>query len=205
VRTAQINDRIELFFLVIDTGIGIDKAGQDKLFKSFSQVEASISRRFGGTGLGLNISKQLVELMNGDIHVESEPGKGSMFSFHVWLEIPQDELDQQGEQSQVLPSAETKKAMSSFYTEEDVSDVWTYGTEENLDEIKKKASKMILCVEMENWEKAEGFADVIKHLTEGAPHEVKSVALRLKMAVQKADYDKTIAAFEKLKAGIGIE
>jgi K+-sensing histidine kinase KdpD len=205
VRTAQINDRIELFFLVIDTGIGIDKAGQDKLFKSFSQVEASISRRFGGTGLGLNISKQLVELMNGDIHVESEPGKGSMFSFHVWLEIPQDELDQQGEQSQVLPSAETKKAMSSFYTEEDVSDVWTYGTEENLDEIKKKASKLILCVEMENWEKAEGFADVIKHLTEGAPHEVKSVALRLKMAVQKADYDKTIAAFEKLKAETGIE
>jgi hypothetical protein len=95
--------------------------------------------------------------------------------------------------------------MSSFYTEEDVSDVWTYGTEENLDEIKKKASKLILCVEMENWEKAEGFADVIKHLTEGAPHEVKSVALRLKMAVQKADYDKTIAAFEKLKAETGIE
>lgn len=63
--TAQMKNSIELFFFVHDTGIGIDKADQDKLFQSFSQVDASISRKYGGTGLGLNISKQLVELMGG--------------------------------------------------------------------------------------------------------------------------------------------
>ena len=55
VKTAQMNGRVELFFLVVDTGIGIEKADQDKLFKSFSQVDASISRKYGGTGLGQKI------------------------------------------------------------------------------------------------------------------------------------------------------
>ena len=76
VKTAQVNDKIELFFMVKDTGIGIDDADKDKLFQSFSQVDASISRKYGGTGLGLNICKQLVELMGGRIEVESEKNKG---------------------------------------------------------------------------------------------------------------------------------
>ena len=60
-------------------------------------------------------------------------------------------------------------------------------------------SKLILSVEMDNWEKAEGFAEYIKQLLEEAPRETKSAALRLKMAVQKADYEKTAAAFEILQ------
>lgn len=96
VKTSQIHNRMELFFLVIDTGIGISKEDQDKLFQSFSQVDASISRRYGGTGLGLNICKQLVELMDGSIHVESTQGQGSMFSFQIWVETPQSELQTAG-------------------------------------------------------------------------------------------------------------
>ena len=200
VKTAQVDNRMELFFLVIDTGIGIDKAGQDKLFKSFSQVDASISRRFGGTGLGLNISKQLVELMEGDIHVDSEPGKGSMFSFHIWVEIPEEELNTQKETAETPPVVSA--GFSSMLQTQEQEAVWTYGTDENFEEIRRRNSKLILCVEMDNWEKAETFADAIKKLTEGAPQEVKSAALRLKMAVQKGDYDKTTAALEKLKAAM---
>jgi nitrogen-specific signal transduction histidine kinase len=203
VKTEQVGSRIELFFLVIDTGIGIDKAGQDKLFKSFSQVEASTTRKYGGTGLGLCISKQLVELMNGDISVESEPGKGTMFSFHIWLELAPDEpvQDEAGAHTGFNSEVRTREEIvRKLYDNEDTqSQVWEYGTQSNSQELERKMSKMILSVEMDNWEKAEMFADTIKQLTAQAPYEIKSAALRLKMAVQKGDHDKTVEAFETLK------
>ena len=66
-----------------DTGIGIPKDRFDRLFKVFSQVDASTTRRYGGTGLGLAICKRLSELMGGRIWAESEPGKGSTFHFTI--------------------------------------------------------------------------------------------------------------------------
>jgi len=93
-RAEVVAERLNLTVTIKDTGIGIPPERADRLFRSFSQVDASTTRRYGGTGLGLAICRQLCELMQGEISLESVLGQGTTFTFHVVLGHVQGELSQ---------------------------------------------------------------------------------------------------------------
>ncbi len=195
-KTMQINDEVELFFMVRDSGIGISQEEQDKLFQSFKQVDASITRRFGGTGLGLSITKQLVEMMNGSVHVESEKGKGSCFSFNVRLRTSQNE----GESGELREIFENWNNLTGG--EEGQEDYMTFGSDENKAELKKRMEKLNLSIELGSWERAETLAESIKILTDAKEGDMKKQLLRLEMAIRKENYEKSMAAYEQMKTAL---
>jgi CheY-like chemotaxis protein/HPt (histidine-containing phosphotransfer) domain-containing protein len=84
------HESVELAFTVRDTGIGIAPEQQERMFEAFSQADSSTSRKYGGTGLGLAISRRLVELMGGDLRVDSKLGEGARFRFSAWFGLTGD-------------------------------------------------------------------------------------------------------------------
>ena len=106
-KKAETDEEINLLFTVTDTGIGIPEERQETIFESFTQASGSTKRLYGGTGLGLTISKQLTELQGGMLWVESEEGKGS--SFHVDISFQKGEVREEAKPEDDKPSAEEIK------------------------------------------------------------------------------------------------
>ena len=100
------NSRVDLMFRVHDTGIGMQPEFISRIFKPFEQEDASTTRRYGGTGLGMAISDQLVKLMDGQIVVESTPGKGSDFTVFISLPVAATAPEEQLEE---LPEADERE------------------------------------------------------------------------------------------------
>lgn len=194
--TVMVKDEIELFFMVVDSGIGIAKEDQEHLFQSFSQVDASITRKYGGTGLGLAITKELVEMMNGKIYLQSEKGRGSNFSFSVRLHIMENSSIQREYSKEVRDFLEWRRQGEQ---EERIEEYYHFGSEENKSEIKARMEKIVLCIEMEVWDKAEMWAGELKTLVEKAEDDkLRKAILRLEMSIRKEDYAASMSCYQRV-------
>ena len=140
-----------LKFSVSDTGIGIPEDKLDTIFESFQQVDGSTTRKYGGTGLGLTISKKLVQLMGGDMWVESEPGKGSVFNFTAGFKKdrrppeelrPVDVSELEGKQVMIVDDRETAlKIVAGIVKKVGMMPVLAGSGEEALNYIKEALAK----------------------------------------------------------------
>jgi len=205
----QFGDDVELFIMVRDTGIGIPPEQMDKLFKSFSQVDGSSTRKYGGTGLGLMIARELVGLMGGGIQVESSPDKGSSFSFNVRMKIPGFINDNKKEEETVFSQASDINVVNlnlyenilqnlTFDNYRDVDSVYHFGTLDNVKEVRKKCNTLILALELEAWDKAETISENLKKLLNEGPDDIKKLVFRLGMAVRREEYEKSRIQYENL-------
>lgn len=229
VQTERTDNEVELFFVVMDTGIGISLDQEDKLFRSFTQIDSSITRRFGGTGLGLSISKLLVENMQGSINVESEPDKGSNFSFTVRLGISKDSgAEGEHQESEYKNDLELKNLLmnhdSSRASEQEEVDyisrllerakfpgflakdfqlssenIKRSDSEMSNKEIMSLLERLMICIEMESWCKAEEFADILKKYISEDDKELKNNTLRLILAVRKENHDNSLLYLNELR------
>ena len=221
-KVSQSSQDVELFFMVIDTGIGISREEMDCLFKSFTQVDGSFTRRFGGTGLGLSISKLLIEAMQGTITVESEKDQGSTFSFNVHLGIPEEK------EETVVKENFNDNTIVNLYEEDplDSSEVdyisrildeakhYSLNTEEvhmqnvveDMQEQREvteilydRMERLAICIEMESWKKADDYASALKKMLPTGHKELSNKGLSLVLAVRKEDHDQALKVLEELK------
>jgi len=188
----QYDKKLLMKFTVSDTGIGIGEDEMQRLFKSFSQVDGSITRKYGGTGLGLVISKQLVEMMNGEISVESEKNKGSVFSFTVLLATEKinnhEESIEDVSKFQALQKSDTVIASKIACMENNDVDIEEVLYEEDENDFAKYINKLNSAIETKNMELIEKMAALIKN--NAGNDRAKSLAFKIQLTARKKNMDK---------------
>ena len=197
----RINDEVELFFMVVDTGIGLSPEDKDKLFKSFSQADASITRKYGGTGLGLATTRELVTMMHGKVWADGEKGKGSTFSFTIRLKTEQ--TQDSAEQEPSIRKWKYSNNLNKIAGEQDLMN--ELGSDINIRELKKYFEKLNISMDMENWQKAESFATSLKQLVSKGSKDLQRLTFRMEMAIRKSDCDKAREYVQKVKEQLMLE
>ena len=197
----RIGDEVELFFMVVHTGIGLSPEDKDKLFKSFSQADASITRKFGGTGLGLAITKELVTMMHGKVWAEGEKGKGSTFSFTIRLKT--EHMQDAAEQEPSIRKWKYSNNLNRMAGEQDLMN--ELGSDINIRELRKYFEKLNISMDMENWQKAESFATMLKQLVSNGSKDLQRLAFRMEMSIRKSDCDKAREYARKVKEQLMLE
>lgn len=219
-KTYETNTMIELFFMLFDTGIGISPEEKDKLFKSFSQVDSSISRIFGGSGLGLSICKRLVEAMGGVIQVESEKNKGSAFSFSIRLKLSQDISEKSKEhvskadlsKGHSLDEHNSSKGLSEIdyismrLKEAGKTHRYQPDNNENMLNIVKALQsiieKVIICIEMDNWNTAEELSVNMRKMVPQSRIDLSKKILSILLNIRKENKDTALQLLKELKDAI---
>lgn len=220
IMTAQTEQYVELFFMLMDTGIGIGIKDKDKLFQGFSQVDGSITRRFGGTGLGLSICKKLVEAMQGNITVDSEKNKGSTFSFSIRLGVPKSSLEFGSALEKDIQINSLEETMESGNENEAIlisglnyfnmilkTANITY--EEDVDRINAGKyimrklpvllERLVICIEMESWEQAEKIAECMKKLVPKGHGDIARHVFRLLLMIRKENRDASLLSINNIR------